>query len=259
MDRTREFLSQNRSSFERYTNFEDHRVYYYAIDKKITADNCIETCKSLIEGIAKTVLSQIDLRRKAVRERFETHELKSLDSTFDKMTGNGEYFPVLFRQSILILSNYHQACQKELMNSLGKDFCKYLTRVRNARGDIAHGRAAPKTDKSSLDLAFMIENITDLIVFHMLEVLSLIDVSTTDEVAQDQAIAESFMFKEDFELEAISERERTSRDFNDYLDKLYPFEGKARYSRALYDQFPEDYEIQLQEFIDNNKEQELMG
>lgn len=257
MDRTREFLSQNKASFNRYTHFEDHRVYYYAIDRKLTADNCIETCKSLIEGISKTVLSQIDLKLKIVHERFEAHELKSLRSTFDKIAGSGEDFPVLFRQAILVLSNYHQACQKELMNSLGKDFCKYLTRLRNDRGDIAHGRAAPKVEKSTLDLAFMIENITDLITFHMLEILSLIDFSKTEEVSQDQAIVESFMFKDDFEIDNISEREQTIREFNESLDDLYPLEGKPRYSRALYDQYKEDYEIQLQEFIDN-KEQELM-
>jgi len=253
MNRTREFLSQNRVSFDRYTNFEDHRVYYYAIEKKVTADNCIETCKSLIEGIAKTVLSQIDLKHKAVSERFETQELISLNSTFDKMKGKGEDFPVLFRQAILVLSNYHQACQKELMNSLGKDFCKYLTRLRNDRGDMAHGRAAPKVEKSTLDLAFMIENITDLIAFHMLEILSLIDFSKTDEVSQDQAIIESFMVKEDFELEGINERERTIREFNESLDKLYPYEGKVRFSMALYNQYSEDYEIQLQDYIDSNE------
>lgn len=257
MNRTREFLSQNKASFNRYANFEDHKVYYFAIDKKITADNCIETCKSLIEGISKTVLSQIDVRRKSVRERFEIQELKSLDSTFAKMAGDGEDFSVLFRQAVLVLSNYHHAFQKELMNSLGKDFCKYLARLRNDRGDIAHGRAAPKIEKSSLDLAFMIENITDIIAFHMLEILSLIDFSKSDEISQDQAIIESFMFKENFELEGVGERERIIREFNESLDKLYPFEGKARYSRALYDQYREDYEIQLQEFIDN-KEQELM-
>jgi hypothetical protein len=257
MDKTREFLNRNKASFNRYTNFEDHRVYYYAIDKKITADNCIETCKSLIEGISKTVLSQVDIRRRDVRERFESHEFKSLERTFDKMGRHGEDFTVLFRQAILVLSNYHPACQKELMNSLGKDFCKYLTRLRNDRGDIAHGRAAPKIERSTLNLAFMIENITDLIAFHMLEILSLVDFSKTDEVGQDQAIIESFMLKEDFELEKISERERTVREFNKSLDGLYPFEGKTRYSRALYDQYKEDYEIQLQEFIDN-KEQELM-
>jgi hypothetical protein len=257
MERTKKFLSQNKASFERYTNFEDHEIYYFAIDKKLTADNCIETCKSLIEGIAKTVLSQIDLKRKVVYERFEERELKSLRSTFDKIAGNGEDFPVLFRQAILVLSNYHQACQKELMNSLGKDFCKYLSRLRNDRGDIAHGRPAPKIERSTLELAFMIENITDLISLHMLEILSLIDFSKTEEVGQDQAIVESFMFKEDFELTDIDEREKIIRDFNESIDKLYPYGGRARYSRALYDQYKEDYEIQLQEFIDN-KEQELM-
>jgi len=258
MERTKNFLSQNKTSFDRYLNFEDHHVYYNAIDKKVTADNCIETCKSLIEGISKTVLSQIDLKKKEVRERFDTHELRSLDSTFDRMTGKGEDFHVLFRQAILVLANYHPSCQKELMDCFGNKFCQYIGRVRNERGDVAHGRAAPKHDKSTLDLAFMIENITDLITFHMLEILSVIEFSTQDEVNQDQAIIESFLFKDDLEIENISEREQTIREFNESLDDLYPLEGKPRYSRALHDQYLEDYEIQLQEFIDS-KEQELMG
>ncbi len=257
MERTKIFLSQNKASFESYLNFEDHHVYYNAIDKKITADNCIETCKSLIEGISKTILSQIDIKRKDVRERFEAHELKSLDSTFDKMAGKGEDFPTLFRQALLVLSNYHPACQKELIDCFGNKFCQYIGKLRNDRGDIAHGRVAPKLEKSTLDLAYMIENLTDIITFHMLEILSLIDFSKTDEISQEQAITESFMFKEDFELDGISELERCIREFNESLDKFYPLEGKPRYSRALYDQYREDYEIQLQEFIDN-KEQELM-
>lgn len=257
MYRTREFLSQNKASFESYLNFEDHHVYYNAIDKKITPDNCIETCKSLIEGISKTVLSQIDIKQQEVRKRFNIHELKSLDITFDKIAGKGEDFAVLFRQAIVVLSNYHPACQKELIDCFGNKFCQYIGKLRNDRGDIAHGREAPKLEKSTLDLAYMIENITDLITFHMLEILSLTDFSRTEEVSQEQAIIESFMFKEEFELKDITDQEQCIREFNESLDKLYPLEGKPRYSRALYEQYKEDYEIQLQEFIDN-KDQELM-
>ena len=64
------------------------------------------------------------------------------------------------------------------------------------------------------------------------------------------------MFKTNIELESISERELTIRNFNEFLDEQYPLDGKPRYSRALYDQYSEDYEIQLQDFIDS-KEQEL--
>ncbi len=44
-------------------------------------------------------------------------------------------------------------------------------------------------------------------------------------------------------------------EFNDYLDGMYPCEGKVLYSRALYKLYYGDYEIKLQDFLD---EQELL-
>jgi hypothetical protein len=90
----------------------------------------------------------------------------------------------------------------------------------------------------------------------MLESLSLIDFNQADKPSQETLIVESFIQKQSFEIEVISEEERVIREFNDSLDELYPLEGKPRYSRALYDQYQEDYQIQLQEFIDN-REQDL--
>ena len=43
--------------------------------------------------------------------------------------------------------------------------------------------------------------------------------------------------------------------FNDQLDEANPLEGKPLYSRALYDQFYEDYIIQLQGFEDELTEE----
>jgi hypothetical protein len=103
----------------------------------------------------------------------------------------------------------------------------------------------------------MVEGVTDIIAFHMLEVFSLIDFQREDTPSEEQAVIESFMLKTEDELEGISEREKLVREFNESLDELYPLDGKPIYSRALCDQYKEDYEIQLQEFIDN-KEQELM-
>jgi hypothetical protein len=62
--------------------------------------------------------------------------------------------------------------------------------------------------------------------------------------------------KTEDELAEISDEECNIREFNDTLDELYPLPGKPRYSRALYEQYFEDYEIQLKEFLDN-KELEL--
>lgn len=255
MDRTIEFLQKNRESFELYAHFDDHKIYYDLIEGKLTSDSCIETCKSLIEGICKTILLQVDIRDAAVRDRFSENELIGLDSTYQKMKGKGEDFHALYGRAVIVLAAYHHSCEKDLLDKLGKEFCKYIGKVRNDGGPIAHGQPSPKPYKSSKTLAVMIEGVTDIIAFHMLEVLSLIDFRQAEGQTQDQAILESFMLKTEQDLESISEGERLIREFNDSIDELYPWEGKPRYSRALYEQYPEDYNIQLQDFIDN-KEQE---
>ena len=38
--------------------------------------------------------------------------------------------------------------------------------------------------------------------------------------------------------------------FNDYLDDVYPLERKPLYSLALFEQYREDYEIQLESYHD---------
>lgn len=250
MQKTKSFLKQNINSFERYLNFDDHQVYYYAIEKKITPDNCIETCKALIEGISKTILQQLDLRSVTVRERFDSHELTSLDSTMNKIQGGGEDFQVLYRQAILVLSAFHHSCEDEFMQTLGKDFFKFFAKIRNRRGDISHGREAPKPEKSSNNLAEMIVQITDIIAFHMLEVLSLIDFDKDKSEDKDFAISESFFEKSPEQLVSISESERNIREFNDFLDEKYPYEGKIRFSMALYQQYKDDYKIRFEEFLD---------
>lgn len=257
MERTRSFLNQNIGSFERYAGFKDHEIYYVLIDQKHTPDNVIETCKALIEGICKTILNQVDLQRSEAKRRFLTHDLKSLEGTYNKMAGKtGEDFATLYRQAVLVLSIYHHSCEKDLLNKLGNEFCKYIGKVRNTDGPISHGQTSPKSNSNSKTLASMVEGVTDIIAFHMLEIFSLIDFQLEDTPSEEQAIIESFMLKPEDELVAISDREKLVREFNESLDELYPLDGKPIYSRALYDQYQEDYEIQLQEFIDN-KEQEL--
>jgi hypothetical protein len=38
--------------------------------------------------------------------------------------------------------------------------------------------------------------------------------------------------------------------FNEQLDEANPLPGKLRFSKALYDQYPEDYVIRLKEYDD---------
>ena len=251
MKKTKEFLYQNKESLDQFSNFTDYEVLLIAIEEKNTNDNCIEACKSLIEGISKTVLEQVDIREKTTKERFSDIELQNLKITLEKMGNDNEEFHTLFQQALIVLNAYHHSCERDFMRAIGNKFCTYIGHIRNKKGDIAHGRAAPKLNKSSHNLAIMIEQVTDLIAFHMLEVFSLIDFSFVEKYNQEHFVFEAFLEKTESELCEIEEDEKLIRKFNQSIDKQFPLEGKPIYSLALYDQYPEDYGIQLQDFIYN--------
>jgi len=130
----------------------------------------------------------------------------------------------------------------------GNKFCTFIGDIRNKQGPVSHGRVVPVRMNSSAEVANMVEKVTDLIVSHMLEVFSLIDFSIDSTVEQDRLIDEAFMNKTEEQLLEIDEEERSIREFNDFLDKSTPLVGKLRYSLALYQQYPEDYQIQLSEY-----------
>lgn len=255
MDKTKEFLDKNKASFEEYDYFTDYDVLFEAIADKKTPDNCIEACKSLLEGIAKTIIWQVDIKSSETKLRFESRDWDNVELALKKISSNTAEFHFLFPIAVTVLAAHHHSCEKEFILGIGNKFCKTISHIRNHKGDIAHGRVAPKLNKSSLVLANIVEGITDTIALHILEVFSLIDFVRYRQVSDNQLIIESFMLKTEFELIEISEREMLIREFNDYLDELYPIEGKPIYSLALYEQYSEDYEIQLQEFIDNREQE----
>lgn len=257
MKQTKEFLQENKESFELYDGFSNFKAIFEAIDKKVTADNCIEACKSLIEGISKTIIFSVRDSSSTLKENLDDAQIANIKQAKKQIHSNTIKFSFAFKQACTILSSHHHSFEKKFFDDLGKVFCNVVGDIRNWRGDVSHGRVSPTSTKSSMSLATMIESITDTLAFHMLEILSLIDFQKEESVSQTVLIIESFVQKQPFELEDISEDERIVRDFNDFLDELYPLEGRPFYSRALFDQYQEDYEIQLQEFIDN-KEQELM-
>jgi hypothetical protein len=254
VQKTRHILNSNQASFDVYSNFSDYLVLIECIEKKHTADNCIESCKALIEGISKTIIDRVDLRCRFVRNNLNGIQIKNITEAKHQIKKNTISFTFAFKQASNILSLYHHAFAQGFFEKIGNPFCNMIGEIRNWKGDISHGRVAPKPDKSSLELAKLVESLTDTITFHMLEVFSLISAGLVTD--RTTVIFESFLDKTEDELAEISDEECNIREFNDTLDELYPLPGKPRYSRALYEQYFEDYEIQLKEFLDN-KELEL--
>ena len=99
----------------------------------------------------------------------------------------------------------------------------YIGTVRNAHCDIGHGRASLKEQVNDADFADLIVGITDSVCTYMLRRL--------DNLA-----------------EQVTEYEDNPA-FNEYLDEQNPLPGKLRYSRALFDQEFETYEIELNDFL----------
>ena len=99
--------------------------------------------------------------------------------------------------------------------------------LRNQRGDISHGRAVPKELQSDRSLARLVLNLTEAVIRYML--------------------ASFFALQPERPLMPPYDDHEA---FNAYLDEGANLPGKLIYSRALYDQFPEDYAIQLKEYTD---------
>jgi hypothetical protein len=138
-----------------------------------------------------------------------------------------------------------QALVKRALSELQKgkgfadaDLCKrlsgvvhYIGEVRNEHCDIGHGRASLKEQVNDADFAELVTGITEHICTYMLRRL-------------DRLVEPTLEYED-------------NEDFNEHLDAQFDLPGKLRYSRALFEQEPETYEIQLEDYkLENNQEEE---
>lgn len=193
-------------------------------------DISIETCKSIIEGLSKLILMELEQKPESY---FKSNDL-TLARLFKEARNslkrhiNESIQDIVYEDSIV---DHYGGIPNILEQLLMPEVVARIGSLRNDHGDISHGRSPLKEQVNDSDLAEFIIGITDNICTYMLR--KFVQVKE-DIVHYDE-----------------------NPDFNEYLDELYPLDGKLIYSEALYDKYYEDYEIQLQEFIDN-KEQELM-
>ena len=138
-------------------------------------------------------------------------------------------FQHLFKEALSELEKNSESFDSHLSNRLGSAV-HYLGELRNQHGDISHGKASLKEQVHDADFSEMVIGVTDSICTYMLRKL---DQSTDDELQYDK-----------------------NDEFNNYLDELYPLDGKVKYSKALFEQEPETYEVQLGDYIlENNPEE----
>ena len=212
MESTRSIIRKHKK------NWPDFEYYIGIIDKaennlEVHPDISIEASKSLIEGVCHTIL-------------------RRLDNTYSSAWAKEAKLHQLFARTKNVLAD--RDCELEeqflevanqLVHEVGRVY-KEIGKIRNARGDISHGKEVPKEEVSAPHFARMIFHLAEGISFYLLHVFFSVDLS----------------YKEFPSYENCEK-------FNEWLDEENPLEDVS-FSKALYDQRPEDYRIRLSMYSD---------
>jgi Abortive infection C-terminus len=185
----------------------------------------LDCCNSLLQSICKTIITQIDPRI----------EGKDLNKGAKSETNN------LISEAAKLLQKNDDLYERDFISKFSQ-IGKHINELRNARGDLSHGKHIPKELLNDQDLSRLLREIT--------ESLSRYLISSFFSFKK----LEQFKVKPEVEEDLI--RYEDNPEFNELLDEDYPYDGKLLYSQALYALYCEDYAIQLQTFID---EQELFS
>jgi hypothetical protein len=208
MKLVRTLISQNSDKYEHFSYYEG---IIDVIEEKIQShpDICIESCKSLIEGISKTIIKTLD-------KTAGDADLKKMD-----------VMP-LFKRAANKLAEFDSTLEIDFINRTGT-LVENFGKLRNDRGDISHGRAAPKTDFSSPDFSTLAVRVTEALASYVLEHFFRLRLPDETEIKYED-----------------------NPDFNEMLDTTNRM-GSLSFSKALFDQDNVSYCEQL---LDYQSEQE---
>jgi len=206
MNKTRQIIDDNKDKFPEFQ-------YYHNIIDKIEEniekmpDITIESCKSLVEGVSKGILKYLKEEYKQIGRK-------------DGSTQN-------YLKRVLKKVSKNSKVDIEFIRSTA-NFVKRIAEIRNERGDISHGKAAPKEAVSDKHLAGSIAHITDGLVCYLLSIFFDTDWSYLEEVKYEK-----------------------NDEFNQFLDDGLEIEG-VTYSKALFDQDPISYKQQLENYLSSD-------
>lgn len=214
MLKIRDIITKN---VDKQSHFEE---YFKIIDiiqanEIVNPDICIESCKALIEGVSKTIIINLDNTRTA--------------SNIDD-----DNLPKLFKESMNLLIANCEDLEGDFVVRFSA-IIQVLGEIRNKRGDISHGRMAPKAIFSSHKLATTIKNMTENILEYVLEHYFMID----------------------FENGKLGYEEL--EDYNIWLDDNTDFPiKKAKYSQLLFENDYDEYESRYSdEFLKTDDTEEV--
>ncbi len=182
MNKTRQIISDNKIEFPEFG-------YYHNIIDKIEEniikmpDIAIECCKSLVEGISKTILIKLGISYSEVG--------RNIDSPKDLLKKVLNSIPIA------------AAHDPELVTRIC-ELISRMTEIRNKRGDISHGRASPKEIDSDTNLAKFIAHVTDSTLCYLLEIYFSTDLSYLEEIKYDDNIEFNNFLDGQYELIGVT-------------------------------------------------------
>jgi hypothetical protein len=209
MQLLRTLISQHN---EKYEHFSYYETVIEIIEQNVQKqpDICIESCKSLIEGISKTILLTLD--RGATRQSLNAKDVKEL-----------------FREALNELGRHNPTMEVEFVRR-ATGVIQLLADLRTKRGDISHGKIAPKELSSLAQFSKLVMHMTEGIAFYMLDQFFAVDISFAEEV-----------------------RYEDNEEFNEILDRQVMIGGLS-YSKALFDQDNVAYCEQLLDYQTEREE-----
>lgn len=189
---------------EVFDNFQYYHTILDLIESNLNTnpDISIESCKSLFEGISKSILSALDIN-------YSPSEIE--DKTVQQLVKR-------------MFKKLKEFIEIEELNYISV-FVSEIGTIRNKRGDISHGRPAPKEISSDVDFAKMVVNSTDNYVFYILRLFFSIKSESEKQYKYD-----------DYE------------EFNEWLDAQDTAGYLISYSLALYETDYIRYEQELQNY-----------
>ena len=210
-----------RDLIKRYTKTHSHFGYYESIieiieaQKTINPDISIESCKSLIEGLSKAILKQ-------------------LDNTYNNIEIDALNFQSLFKKAMFKLSENHSEIEIDFINQANK-LIVTLGEIRNKRGDISHGKLSPKVVFSSTKYAELIISMTESIVFYILDHFFTIDLAYKEPIKYSDNPAFNEMLDEENPLVGLSfSKALYEQDNTSYLEQLEDYNvNKANSEETL--------------------------
>ena len=218
MEKTDAIIRANLESFKEF------KYYFLHLDKinkniETNPDVTIEICKSLIEGVSKSILNR-------------------LDNTFDEKKAtsgrSSKSVQQLFKMALEKIEDQNYDFEAGYIHSSGQ-IINITSEIRTERGDISHGKSVPKKIVSTTEFAKLVMGMTDLTISYVLTSFFKID----------------FSYKEKLNYLNIE-------DYNNWLDENTDFPiKKAKYSQLLYENDYDEYESRYSdEFLKSDEIEE---